>query len=51
MAEKRTKTVRLKLCVKVPGKGIQCEEGGYEATYEEGTVGPTSVTLRYPTPK
>jgi len=39
--------VTMKLCVRKAGV-IKCKDGGYKATYEEKTVGPTDVTISYP---
>jgi len=41
-------TVTMKLCIRKAGV-IKCKEKGYYAEYEEATVGPTDVTLSYPT--
>ena len=41
------KTVTMKLCVRVAG-AIKCRDGGFSATYESGTVGPTAVSITYP---
>ena len=41
-------TVTMKMCIRVAGI-VKCKDGGYSATYEEATVGPTSVSLSYPT--
>jgi len=40
--------VTMKLCVRVAGK-VACKDGGFSATYEKGTVGPTDVDVTYPT--
>jgi len=40
--------VRMKLCTRKAGE-IRCVDDGFEATYEEKTVGPTDVKIRYPT--
>jgi len=41
-------TVTMKMCIRVAGV-VKCIDKGYYAEYEERTVGPTSVTLTYPT--
>jgi len=41
-------TVSMRMCIRVAGE-IKCKDKGYYAEYEERTVGPTSVTLVYPT--
>lgn len=46
MAVKRR--VTMKLCIRVAGR-IVCKDAGYVADYEAGTVGPTSLTISYPT--
>ena len=40
-------TVTMKLCTRVAGT-VKCVDGGFKATYEKGTVGPTSVSVSYP---
>jgi len=40
--------VTMRMCIRVAGE-IRCVDKGYYAEYEEGTVGPTTITLRYPT--
>jgi len=39
--------VTMNLCTRVAGK-VECKTGGFKATYEKGTVGPTEVTVEYP---
>lgn len=41
------KEVRMKLCTRVAGR-ISCVADGFKATYEPGTVGPTAVSILYP---
>lgn len=40
-------TVKMKICTRVAGV-VKCKDGGFEATYEKGTVGPTAVSVSYP---
>ena len=38
--------VKMRLCFRPPGGGaIKCNDGGFKATYESGTVGPKAVTI------
>lgn len=45
MAERE---VELDLCTRGPDGEIECEDDGYDFTYETGTVGPTEGSVTYP---